>query len=185
MHFFRRSLLAATAALFSFAALAEKSGSDPIRIVAPISTGTVPEMMARSITDNAGGQVNIVMTAVPTAPPLVAAGKVKAMATTVSRRSTRMPDVPTLAEAGISDPEITSRQAIVAAAAIREAAVARLTVAVNKIIATSEYGEFLESHDTEREALPLYGYVKPGPKELRMLGEMVKISGTRFDCCRT
>jgi len=53
------------------------------------------------------------------------------------------------------------------------------------LIATSEYGESLESRVTEKETLPIEGYMKSGPKELRLRSEMVNVSGAHFDCCRT
>lgn len=136
---------------------------------------------AQAITDTASGQVNIAMTAVPTASALVAAGKLKALAVTGSKRSTLMPDVPTLAEAGIAGAEITSKQAIVAPAAIPEAAAAKLAAAINKVVAMPEYAKFLESRGVEKETLPADVYVKSGPDELRRWGEMVKISGAKFD----
>lgn len=57
---------------------------------------------AQAVADVAGGHVNIAMTAVPTAAPLVLSGKLKALAVTGSHRSALLPDVPTLQESGVS-----------------------------------------------------------------------------------
>jgi tripartite-type tricarboxylate transporter receptor subunit TctC len=136
---------------------------------------------AQAITDTASGQVNIAMTAVPTAASLVAAGKLKALAVTGSKRSILMPNVPTLAESGIAGAEITSKQAIVAPVGIPEAAAARLTATITRIVNTPEYAKFLESQGVEKETLPADVYAKSGPDELKRWTEMVKISGAKLD----
>jgi tripartite-type tricarboxylate transporter receptor subunit TctC len=136
---------------------------------------------AQAITDTASGQVNIAMTAVPTAASLVAAGKLRALAVTGSKRSVLMPGVPTLAESGIVGAEITSKQAIVAPAAIPEAAAAKLTAAIQKVVNSPEYAKFLESQGVEKETLPADTYAKSGPDELKRWAEMVKISGAKLE----
>lgn len=136
---------------------------------------------AQAIADTAGGHVNIAMTALPTAAPLVASGKLKALAVTGSVRSALMPDVPTLAEVGISGAEITSKQAIVAHATIPEAAAARLTASIARIIRTPEYARLLASSGVDKEPMAPEAYAKIGPDELKRWAEMVRLSGARFD----
>lgn len=136
---------------------------------------------AQAVADVAGGHVNIAMTAVPTAAPLVLSGKLKALAVTGSHRSALLPDVPTLQESGIPNAQITSRQALVAHAAIPEAAAAKLTAVVSKILATPEYARFLATNGIEKELVPPEAYSKSGPEELRLWTEMVVLSGAKFD----
>ena len=136
---------------------------------------------AQAVADVAGGHVNIAMTAVPTAAPLVLSGKLKALAVTGSHRSALLPDVPTLQESGIPNAQITSRQALVAHAAIPEAAAAKLTAVVSKILATPEYARFLATNGIEKELVPPEAYSKSGPEELRLWTEMVILSGAKFD----
>ncbi len=136
---------------------------------------------AQAIADTAGGHVNIAMTALPTAVPLIASGKLKALAVTGSVRSGVMPDVPTLAEAGIVGAEITSKQAIVAPAGIPEPAAARLTASISRIIRTPEYAKLLEASGVEKEPLAPEAYAKIGAEELRRWTEIVKLSGAKFD----
>lgn len=136
---------------------------------------------AQAIADTAGGHVNIAMTALPTAVPLIASGKLKALAVTGSVRSSVLPDVPTLAEAGITGAEITSKQAVVAPAGIPEAAAARLTASIARIIRTPEYAKLLEAGGVEKEPLPADAYAKIGAEELRRWTEIVRLSGAKFD----
>jgi tripartite-type tricarboxylate transporter receptor subunit TctC len=53
------------------------------------------------------GQVQMMFDAITTMGPLVKSGKVKALATTGEKRSAQMPDVPTVAEAGVPGYEAT------------------------------------------------------------------------------
>jgi len=136
---------------------------------------------AQAIADTAGGHVNIAMTALPTAVPLVAAGKLRALAVTGSVRSAVMPDVPTMAEAGITGAEITSKQAVVAATGIPEPAAARLTASISRIVRLPEYAKLLEANGVEKEPLAPEAYAKIGAEELRRWTEMVRLSGAKFD----
>jgi tripartite-type tricarboxylate transporter receptor subunit TctC len=132
---------------------------------------------AQAIADTAGGQVNIAMTAIPTAAPLVKSGKLKALAVTGTRRSPLLPDVPTLAESGVTGAEITSKQAIVVRAGTPDAVVNRLAAAIVRITATPEYAKFLEQRGLDKEPIPFDEYVRSGPEQLRQWTEMVRISG--------
>jgi len=129
----------------------------------------------------AAGHVDIAMTAVPTAAPLVAAGKLKALAVTGPHRSALLPDVPTLLESGVSGAEVTSRQAIVATADIPDSVAAKLTAVISKILNTPDYARFLAVNGIEKEPLPPEAYSKIGADELKRWTEMVNISGANFD----
>jgi tripartite-type tricarboxylate transporter receptor subunit TctC len=56
---------------------------------------------APSVIGLVSGEVQTLFTAIPTALPQVKAGKMRALGVSISKRSTAMPDVPTIAEAGI------------------------------------------------------------------------------------
>lgn len=136
---------------------------------------------AQAIADVAGGHVNVAMTAVPTAAPLVASGKLKALAVTGPYRSALLPNVPTLAESGIVGAEVTSKQSLVASADIPEAAATKLTNVISRIINTAEYAKFLAANGIEKEQMPPEAYSKIGADELKRWTEMVNLSGARVD----
>lgn len=56
---------------------------------------------APALTDLLGGQVNIMFDNIPSALPHIKNGKLRALATTGARRDPALPDLPTVAEAGV------------------------------------------------------------------------------------
>jgi tripartite-type tricarboxylate transporter receptor subunit TctC len=68
----------------------------------------------------------------------VQAGKLRALAVTSGKRATALPDVPTLAEAGVSGSEIHEWNAIFAPAGTPDAVVEKLSDALIKAMDTPE-----------------------------------------------
>ena len=64
--------------------------------------GTAP-----ALNDLLGGQVDLMFSVIPPAMPQVDGGRLRALAVTGNRRSDRMPQVPTVSQAGIKDYEST------------------------------------------------------------------------------
>jgi len=56
---------------------------------------------APAMVDLIAGQVHVVISSAPTAVPQVRAGKIRGLAVTTARRSTALPDLPTMAESGL------------------------------------------------------------------------------------
>ena len=81
-----------------------------------------------------GGQIEMMIDAVTTMAPNIAAGQVRALATTGKTRSNVLPDVPTVAEAGIPGYEATIWLGIMAPAGTPQSIVDRLNVAINNAI---------------------------------------------------
>jgi tripartite-type tricarboxylate transporter receptor subunit TctC len=84
-------------------------------------------------TDVMGGQVDLMFDAVTTMADVAKAGKVKALATTGLQRSSVLPDVPTVNEAGVPGYEATIWLGLIAPKGTPKAVVDRLNEAVSKI----------------------------------------------------
>ena len=69
---------------------------------------------APAIGDLLGGQVNASFQNINAVLPHIKAGKLRALAITAAKRSPVLPDVPTAAEAGVRNVEVSSWQAVVA-----------------------------------------------------------------------
>ena len=120
------------------------------------------------MTDLLGGQIDIAMDFMPTYVPLVAGGKIRALAVTTSRRATQLPDVPTVQEAGLKGFEATAWYAIVAPTGTPPDIVSKVNRLVNDFL-TSDKGKVV----LEQNALQGVG----GPPEdlkIFIAGELAK-----------
>jgi tripartite-type tricarboxylate transporter receptor subunit TctC len=88
-----------------------------------------------------GGQVQMMFDAITTMAPNVRAGKLKGFGTSGRARSSVLPDVPTVAEAGVPGYEATIWLGIVAPAGTPAPIVERLNAEVRKIAASAEVKE--------------------------------------------
>lgn len=86
------------------------------------------------LTDTLSGEVPLSFTLLGGAEPFLRAGRLKAIAVTTGHRIEALPAVPTIAEAGFADYEITSRHGIVAPAGTPAAIVVRLQREIDAIV---------------------------------------------------
>ena len=88
-----------------------------------------------------GGQVQMMIDAITTMAPNVRAGKLKAMGTTGRTRSTVLPDVPTLAEAGVPGYETGIWLGLMAPTGTPRAVLERLNVEIAKVLNAADVKE--------------------------------------------
>ena len=88
--------------------------------------------------DLIGGQVQMMFDAVTTMSEHVKAGQVRALATTGRTRSTVLPDVPTVAEAGVPGYEATIWLGMMAPKGTPPAIVSRLNAEITRIVSRSD-----------------------------------------------
>jgi tripartite-type tricarboxylate transporter receptor subunit TctC len=89
-------------------------------------------------TDVLGGQVDMMFDAITTQAENIRAGKVKAIATTGKKRSSVLPDVPTVDESGVPGYEATIWLGLLAPKGTPAAIVNRLNEGVSKIVSQPE-----------------------------------------------
>ncbi len=89
-------------------------------------------------TDVMGGQVDMMFDAITTMAPQANAGKVRAIAVTGTERNPVMPDLPTVAEAGVPGYEAVIWLGLMAPKGTPDAALQTLNAAVRKIVAAPE-----------------------------------------------
>ncbi|WP_151446533.1 Bug family tripartite tricarboxylate transporter substrate binding protein [Lacisediminimonas profundi] len=90
-------------------------------------------------TDLLGGQVDISFDTITPVLPFIKEGKLKPLAVTTAKRSSTLPNVPTLQEAGIPNIAIGTWFGLLAPAATPQTVVARLNAEVVKIINFPEF----------------------------------------------
>ena len=91
---------------------------------------------AAGIADLISGQVHLMMESQNSITPHAKAGRVRGLAVTGASRSSALPDLPTVAEAGVPGYEASTWNGIVAPAGVPRAIVTRLNAEINKALAT-------------------------------------------------
>lgn len=102
-----------------------------------------------ALTDAISGQVDISFPSLVAALPFVKAGKVKALAITSSSRSPLLPEVPTIAEAGLPGYEFTSWFMLLAPAGTPHEIVTKINQAVTETMKSPELAERFAKEGTE------------------------------------
>ncbi len=86
------------------------------------------------LTDVMGGQIAVTIDNMPPYVPQVRAGKIRALAVSTAKRSSAMPDVPTIAEAGVTGYEAGAWFGLLAPAGTPKAVIAQLSAESARIL---------------------------------------------------
>lgn len=105
-----------------------------------------------AMTDLIGGQVQLMFADAPTALPQIRNGRVRALGVASPKRSALLPDLPTIAEAGVAGYEAYSWAAVVAPAGTPPEAVSRLNTEIVKVLNAPEVRQRLL--EAGAEAMP-------------------------------
>ena len=116
-----------------------------------------------ALPDLIGGQVNIMFDNLPSSMPHIKSGKLRAIATTGAARSPVLPDLPTVAEAGVPGFEITAWFGLLAPAKTPQAIIDRLNLEVTKILNLPDIKARFSAQGAE-----------PTPGTPRQLGQFIK-----------
>lgn len=92
-----------------------------------------------AMTDLLGGQIPLLVDSLASALPHVKAGKIKALAMTSAQRVPQLPDVPTVAEAGLPGFEGSGWGGLVVPAGTPPAVVAKISADVQKLLNDPEF----------------------------------------------
>ena len=96
-----------------------------------------------AMTDLVGGQVLMMVETVPASLPFIKSGKLRALAVTTPQRISMLPDVPTAAEAGLPDFEVSSMFGVLAPANTPKPIIDRLNSELVKILQKPDVKEKL------------------------------------------
>ena len=100
-------------------------------------------------TDLLGGQVTMSFDTITPALPHIKAGKLRALAVSTARRSSALPDVPTLEEAGLKGFDIGTWFGVLAPAGTPRDVLQRLSSEMQKIIQSPEFKKRMEEIGAE------------------------------------
>lgn len=134
-----------------------------------------------AITDLLGGQINMMFADMSTGVPQVKADKLRALGVTASKRAPMLPNVPTIAEAGVAGYEMGYWFAAYAPVGTPPAAVQRLNELMVRATASAQAKGFFESSGSEAFTSTPDGLAKFQAAETRKWGEIIKAAGIQAE----
>ncbi|MBC7780304.1 MAG: tripartite tricarboxylate transporter substrate binding protein, partial [Proteobacteria bacterium] len=131
-----------------------------------------------AIADLVGGQIEVALLGSSTVISQAKAGTVRILAVSTARRSSALPDVPTLAEAGVPGFDMAQWVAVLGPARLPTSIVARLNGEIGKLLAQSSVRERLEASGFEPSpSTPeqLAARIRDGIERWRRLAQELKL----------
>src|SRR3954468_12799562 len=128
-----------------------------------------------------GGHVQMMFDAVTTMTPNVKAGQVRALGTSAAKRSSVLPDVPTIAEAGVPGYESTIWLGIMAPAGTPKAIVDKLNAEINKAITRPDVKEAWDKQGAVAMTMTPAEFDAHLRKDIEKWANVVKASGTKAE----
>src|SRR6185503_10899948 len=98
-----------------------------------------------ALTDTIGGQTDVFFSSTATAMPQVQAGKLRALAVTTAKRIPALPEVPTIAEAGVPGYDVVLWHGLIGPKGMPRAVVDRVNGEVTKSLKLKETAEQLQN----------------------------------------
>jgi tripartite-type tricarboxylate transporter receptor subunit TctC len=150
------------------------------------ATGTdmlhVPYKGATTImTDVISGRVHLVFSTMPPALPHVKSGKLRALGVSTSKRAAAAPDVPTIAESGVTGFEVSNWQGITAPSKTPRPIVLKLNRDLRATLELPGMTDALAAQGLERAGGTPEEFAKLIKTELAKYTRVVKAAGIRAD----
>ena len=127
------------------------------------------------------GEIDMIFGEPATLLPHVASGKFRALAITGEKRSSTMPELPTIAEAGVPGYAVTSWNGVLAPANTPDAAIQRLNAAFNRVLVNPDIRTRLEKMGYEPGGGAPELFSKHIETETLKWGPVIKKSGLQIN----
>jgi len=137
--------------------------------------------VAQMMTDVLGNQIPLACPAVASALTNVKAGKLKALAITSAKRSSVLPEVPTVAESGFRDYDVSAWNGLIAPARTPDEVTAKVLGDVVKITQGRDFMDLLQAQALEIDVLRPPEFRAFLASELGKWSKLVKDSGAKLD----
>lgn len=136
---------------------------------------------APAVADVMGGQVPCMFLDLASGLPIIQSGKVRALAIGSAQRMANLPQLPTLAEAGVANSEVFAFQGILAPKALPAPITQRLNAELNKALASPPVVKRMQ--DFGMEALPgtPEQFRAMARAEAKRWGEIIQQAGIKLD----
>ena len=135
-----------------------------------------------ALLDLIGGTMDLMFDNLPSALPHIKSGKLKALAVTSAQRSTALPDLPTIAEAGpVKGFDASSWFGLLAPAGTPQDIVTRIQQETAKALQTPVLKERLQAQGAIPGGQPPAEFAKFIAAETKKWAQVVKVSGAKVD----
>jgi tripartite-type tricarboxylate transporter receptor subunit TctC len=133
------------------------------------------------LADLAGGQIQLDFDTTSSAMAFIKGGKVRALAVMTPRRSAELPDVPTLAEAGLPGVEMSTWYGLLTTAGTPKEIVGRLAAEMVKILAMPDVRKRIEALGGEPGALTTEQFAAMNKADYERFGKLVRDAGIKSE----
>ena len=127
------------------------------------------------------GQTEMMLDAITTMGPIAKAGRVRALGTSGRTRSSVMPDVPTIAEAGVKGYETTIWLGIMAPTGTPRAVTERLNAEITKVVNRADVKKTWGEQGAVPMTMTVTEFEKHLHADIAKWAKVVRISGARAD----
>jgi tripartite-type tricarboxylate transporter receptor subunit TctC len=134
-----------------------------------------------ALNDLLGGQVNVMFDILGSSLPHIQGGKLVPLAVTSSKRSPQLPNVPTMAEAGVSGYEFTGWHGIAVRAGTPKPIIDKLNATLNVIFSDTEFHKKWEAIGTPVVGGTAAQFGDLIKRDTVRLGKVVKDAGVTLD----
>jgi tripartite-type tricarboxylate transporter receptor subunit TctC len=131
--------------------------------------------------DVLGGPIHLVVIGVPAAGPHIKSGRLRALAVVAPQRLPNFPDVPTVAEAGLQNYEVTTWYGILAPAGTPRQIVARLNAELVRIMHAPEVKERLAGLGTDPLTSTPEEFASYIRQEIAKWGDVISKAGLKAE----
>jgi len=136
---------------------------------------------APAMQDLLAGQIQLMFDNLANSMQQVRAGKLRALAVTTAHRSTLVPDLPTLSEAGLPGFDISTWWGFLAPAGTPKEIIAKWNAEVARILATPEMKAFFAQQGAEPSPTSPEAFAAMIQREIPKYAKIVKESGAKVD----
>ena len=136
---------------------------------------------AEAITDLIGGHLSIVYTGVPPVAALAKSGRVRLLAVTSTTRLASMPELPTIAEAGLPGAEVSIWYGAIVPSATSRDIVNRLNTEVNRVGALPDVRERFFQQGIEAKTGTAEAFAALVKDELVKWGKVIKTANIKVE----
>jgi len=136
---------------------------------------------AAALVDLVSGQVQMSFDTMPSVIGQIKAGKLRALAVTSPQRNPQLPQVPTMAEAGLREVEISAWYGIYMPASTPKAVQQKVHDEVNKVIAMPETKSRLEAVGAELRPMPQADFGSFHLAEYKRFGDIIRKNNIKLD----